>query len=232
MTSEKPTQSLSPPENLAVESNTPRSISPAASVPHSKDEVPKSDSSSHSSDHAAVEKATSHEETGRPPREIHGLKWACAVLSVLASTFLFALDNTIVADIQPAIIENFGEVNKLPWLAVAFLVAAAGTNLVWGKMYAQFDAKILYLFSVFLFEAGSAICGAANIMDALIFGRALCGFGGVGMYAGVMTLLSVTTTEHERPMYIGLTGVTWGLGNAPPDIYSITVLIVNMQARY
>ena len=52
------------------------------------------------------------------------------------------------------------------------------------------------------------------------------------MYAGVMTLLSVTTTEHERPMYIGLTGVTWGLGKAPPDIYNMTALIINVQALY
>ena len=39
-------------------------------------------------------------------------------------------------------------------------------------------------------------------MDVLIFGRALCGFGGVGLYAGVMTLLSITTTPQERPTYI------------------------------
>ena len=32
------------------------------------------------------------------------------------------------------------------------------------------------------------------------------------MYCGVMTLLSVTTTERERPTYIGLTGLTWGAG--------------------
>ena len=79
-------------------------------------------------------------------------------------------------------------------------------------MYAQFDAKILYLINVFLFEAGSAICGASNTMNVLIFGRALCGLGGVGMYCGVMTLLSVTTTETERPLYLGFTGLSWGLG--------------------
>ena len=32
------------------------------------------------------------------------------------------------------------------------------------------------------------------------------------MYTGVMTLLSVTTLEHERPTYFGLTGITWGAG--------------------
>ncbi|KAL9126928.1 MAG: hypothetical protein Q9217_004104 [Psora testacea] len=171
-----------------------------------------SSTGSENDDLAITEKAELPPQAGKSPRDIHGIKWTMAVSSILASAFLFALDNTIVADIQPAIVTRFGNVNKLPWLSVAFLVAAAGTNLVWGKLYAQFDAKMLYLLTVFLFEVGSAICGAANKMDVLIFGRALCGLGGVGMYGGVMTLLSITTSEHERPMYIGLTGVTWGLG--------------------
>ena len=198
-----------PAHDTSAEKDVPRSVSPAPSDKPAKGLTPSSGSSDAGAD---AEKASQQAQEQQSPRDVHGIKWVLAVSSVLASTFLFALDNTIVADIQPAIIERFGEVNKLPWLAVAFLVAAAGTNLVWGKIYGQFDAKFLYLFSVFLFEAGSAICGAANTMNVLIFGRALCGLGGVAMYAGVMTLLSVTTTEHERPMYIGLTGVTWGLG--------------------
>ena len=211
MENEKPITSA--PDHLAAQEETPRSTSPAPSDMAFKNSTQKLDVSSSSSENGAeAEKGAIPQDPEKPPRDIHGVKWAFAVVSVLASTFLFALDNTIVADIQPAIIQRFGDVDKLPWLAVAFLVAAAGTNLFWGKMYAQFDAKILYLISVFLFELGSAICGAANKIDVLIFGRALCGFGGVAMYAGVMTLLSVTTTEHERPSYIGLTGVTWGLG--------------------
>ncbi len=79
-------------------------------------------------------------------------------------------------------------------------------------MYGQFETKTLYLICVFLFEVGSAVCGAAPSMNALIVGRAICGWGGAGMYTGVMTLLSVTTTEHERPTYFGFTGLTWGAG--------------------
>ncbi|KAI4204591.1 MAG: hypothetical protein LQ346_001601 [Caloplaca aetnensis] len=164
------------------------------------------------SDPALAEKAVEPPSEQKPPRDVHGVIWVLIVLSILSSTFLFALDNTIVADVQPAIIERFGSIEKLPWLSVAFLVAAAGTNLVWGKIYAQFDAKYLYLLCIFLFEVGSALCGAAPTMDALIIGRAISGVGGAGMYLGVMTLLSVTTTEHERPTYIGFTGLTWGAG--------------------
>lgn len=91
--------------------------------------LPSSQSSTHG-DGALAEKGLAPAEEPSP-RDVHGVKWAFAVIAVLASTFLFALDNTIVADVQPAIVERFGEVNKLPWLSVAFLVAAAGTNLVW-----------------------------------------------------------------------------------------------------
>ena len=49
-------------------------------------------------------------------------------------------------------------------------------------------------------------------MSALIVGRAICGLGGSGTYTGVMTLLSILTDEKERPAYLGVTGVTWGLG--------------------
>ncbi|PVH69625.1 putative HC-toxin efflux carrier [Cadophora sp. DSE1049] len=147
-----------------------------------------------------------------PPRDITGWKWAVVVLSILSSTFLFALDNTIVADIQPVIVLHFNDVKNLTWLSVAFLIGAAATNLVWGKIFGQFNAKWTYILCVVLFELGSAICGAAPSMDALIIGRAICGVGGSGMYVGVMTLLAATTTINERPMYIGGTGFTWGLG--------------------
>jgi MFS family permease len=147
-----------------------------------------------------------------PPRDITGWKWGVVVAAILSSTFLFALDNTIVADVQPVIVTHFNSVGKLSWLSVAFLIGAAATNLVWGKIFGQFNAKWTYILCVVLFEAGSALCGGAPTIDALIIGRALCGVGGSGMYVGVMTLLAATTTMHERPMYVGGTGLTWGLG--------------------
>ena len=79
----------------------------------------------------ADEKGSPPPEVQKSPRDIHGFKWGLAVLAVLSSTFLFALDNTIVADVQPAIIAQFGSITKLAWLSASFLLAAASTNLVW-----------------------------------------------------------------------------------------------------
>jgi hypothetical protein len=61
-------------------------------------------------------------------RNIHGYRWSLLVLSVLTSTFFFGLDNTVVADVQPAIIDAFGSIDRLPWISVAFLIGAASTN--------------------------------------------------------------------------------------------------------
>jgi MFS family permease len=142
-------------------------------------------------------------------RQIRGISWILIVFSILTSTFLFGLDNTIVADVQPAIVGQFGSVDRLPWLSVAFMIGAASTTLFWGQMYGQCNAKWLYITCVTIFEVGSAVCGAAPSISALIVGRAICGLGGTGMYTGVLTLLSMLTDEGERATYFGLSGMVW-----------------------
>lgn len=64
-------------------------------------------------------------------RKIKGFRWVVVVLSILFSVTLYSLGNTVVADIQPDIVHAFGELDKLPWLSVAFLVACVATNSIW-----------------------------------------------------------------------------------------------------
>ncbi|KAK7994989.1 hypothetical protein PG990_013762 [Apiospora arundinis] len=145
-------------------------------------------------------------------RSIRGFRWIMAVFAILASTFMFALDTTVVASIQPHIINSVGEFEKYPWLGTAFVLPSATLVLPWSKAYSLFDVKWLYFANVALFEVGSAISGAAPTMNALIVGRAIAGVGGCGMYIGGLTFLSVVTTPKERPIYISLVTPVWGLG--------------------
>ncbi|KAL9596068.1 MAG: hypothetical protein Q9219_006054, partial [cf. Caloplaca sp. 3 TL-2023] len=93
-----------------------------------------------------------------------------------------------------------------------FLMGGLCAVLPFGRLYAVFDTKILYCLSIVLFLAGSALCGGAPTMSAMIVGRVLAGVGGNGMYIGVVTLLSVKTTDTERPTYLGLIGLVYGIG--------------------
>ncbi|KAH6695438.1 major facilitator superfamily domain-containing protein [Plectosphaerella plurivora] len=156
--------------------------------------------------------AASIEADSKSPRSIHGIRWFLVVISILSSIFLYALDNTVVADITPTAVNTFGDAFKLPWLSVGFTLGGVAAVLPFGKLYGLFDAKWLYIISCLIFNIGSAICGAAPSMDVLIFGRVLAGVGGNGMYLGVMTILSVNTSNRERPGYLSYVGLLWGIG--------------------
>jgi MFS family permease len=74
-----------------------------------------------------------------------------------------------------------------------------------GRLYALFDAKWIYISSTIVFMAASALCGAAPNMKAEIVGRVFAGAGGNGMYFGLLTIISMNTTNRERPGYLSLT---------------------------
>lgn len=77
----------------------------------------------------------------------------------------------------------------------------------------MFNMKVVFLTSLVLFEGGSAICGAAPNMSALIIGRVIAGIGGSGLYVGALTYISVLTTTVERPIYLAGVMTVWGIGN-------------------
>jgi MFS family permease len=57
----------------------------------------------------------------------------------------------------------------------------------------------MFIGSIVLFEAASALCGAAPTMDALIIGRAIAGIGGTGIFLGY-----VGFTKHLRKALLNI----------------------------
>lgn len=183
----------------------------------------KQESPIHTTGHTTLPKKSSDEIDDAGPeykREIHGIKWVLTVGAVLSCVFLFALDTTVVADIQPNIIASLGDFQKFPWLATAYALPSTALVLIQSKMYGMFDIKWLYFGFVVCFEIGSAISGAAPTMDSLIVGRMIAGIGGCGIYVGSLSFLSVVTTPKERPLYIALISPTWGIGTVMGPIVS------------
>ncbi|CAG8982088.1 hypothetical protein HYALB_00014015, partial [Hymenoscyphus albidus] len=143
--------------------------------------------------------------------KLKGPLWVLVVVSVLSSTFLFGLDTTITAVLQPKIIETFGEIEKLPWVSVGAGLGGVSVNLVWGKFYGQFNNKYLFISAVIIFEVGSVLCGAASSVNVFIVGRTLSGLGGSGLYIGAISIITAFTTIEQRPLYMGFLGVTWSV---------------------
>lgn len=57
------------------------------------------------------------------------LKWFTVVVALFFAVFLFALDTTVVADVQPSIIETLGDIERLPWVSVAYPLGTIAVNL-------------------------------------------------------------------------------------------------------
>ncbi|KAK9772341.1 putative Major facilitator superfamily (MFS) profile domain-containing protein [Seiridium cardinale] len=142
----------------------------------------------------------------------HGFKWWFAYASVLSTVLLFAIDGTIVADIQPSIVDSLGEVDKLPWIGVAISLGTVAI-LPHGKALGIFNVKWYFLAMVFGFEVGSAICGAAPTMNVMIGGRFIQGFFGCGVYAGGLTVVAMSTTNRERALYFSGIVAVYGIGS-------------------
>ncbi|POR33505.1 MFS drug efflux transporter [Tolypocladium paradoxum] len=102
-------------------------------------------------------------------RKITGFRWFLICAGLYLSALMYGLDTTIAADVQGAVMKTFHEVSQLAWIGASFPVGSVAVILPYGFLY--FNMKWLYIGGIVLFQAGSALCGAASTMNALIVGR-------------------------------------------------------------
>jgi hypothetical protein len=112
--------------------------------------------------------------TALEAREVTGFRFFMVLFAVYSTALLYGLDTTIVADVQGAVVVTFGEAEKLSWIGTAFPLGSIAVLLIFGKAFGVFDMKWLYIFSVTLFETGSALCGGSpNLNVSFDFKRLL-----------------------------------------------------------
>jgi hypothetical protein len=70
-------------------------------------------------------------QSAPPPRKVTGIAWLLVVAAMLSTIFLFALDNTVAADVQPQIVDEFNAVDRLAWISVAYLLGSCTLNFFW-----------------------------------------------------------------------------------------------------
>ncbi|KAL9056708.1 MAG: hypothetical protein Q9162_002777 [Coniocarpon cinnabarinum] len=161
-----------------------------------------------SSDHSGAGEKLTRSETNRPSK----YSWALCTAGLFLGAFLYGLDTTIAADVQASVYEDFLNIEKLAWVGVGFPMGSVGVILLLGFCCGLFDTKWVFIASLTLFEAGSALCGGAPNIDALIVGRVLAGMGGAGIYLAALTYVEAFTSIKERPLYNASMGLCWGIG--------------------
>lgn len=120
------------------------------------------------------------------------------IIGLMMVMLLAALDQTIVSPALPTIGRKLGDVEHLPWIVTAYLLAATVVTPLYGKFADIVGRRMTLLFAVVVFLAGSALCGFSQSMLFLIIARGFQGLGGGGLMSLVQTVISDIVTPQER----------------------------------
>jgi MFS family permease len=142
-------------------------------------------------------------------------KWKLALITIALclAVFCMALDNTIIATAIPRITDQFHALSDIGWYISVYLLTTCAFQLIFGKIYAYYSIKWVFMTALFIFELGSLICAVAPSSTALIFGRAIAGLGSAGIFTGAILIVSYTVPLASRPLYMGMIGGMYGIAS-------------------
>jgi EmrB/QacA subfamily drug resistance transporter len=116
---------------------------------------------------------------------LHTLTWILVVGSLAP-----ALDSTVVNVALASLGRELGaSVSTIQWVVTGYLLAMGMAIPATGWLVERFGRKRMWMFSLALFLAGSALSGAARNVGSLIVFRVVQGIGGGLMMPIVVTLL-------------------------------------------
>jgi len=136
-----------------------------------------------------------------------------AVAGVMLVIFLFAIDATIVSTAMPTIVAKLGGLELYSWVFSIYMLTSALTTPVFGKLSDLYSRRRLMLIGIGVFVAGSALCGAAQSMEALIWFRAVQGLGGGAIYALSFIVVGILFPAEQRAKVQGVISGIWGVAS-------------------
>ncbi len=129
------------------------------------------------------------------------------LVPLMLVSFIYTLDQTIVATALPTIGRSFHDLSDTSWIASAYLLTSAISTLVFGKLGDMYGRKRIFQFALVVFLIGSALCAASQSMAMLIFTRALQGIGGGGLGSLTQAIIGDLTPARSRSKYMAYLGV-------------------------
>jgi EmrB/QacA subfamily drug resistance transporter len=123
--------------------------------------------------------------------------------SIMLPMFMAAVDGTIVATALPAIAGTLGEVERVSWVVVSYLLATTIAAPVYGRLGDALGRRRMMFAALSLFIGASAMCAVAPSIIGLTIARVLQGFGGGGLMTLSQALVGEVVPPRERGRYQG-----------------------------
>lgn len=135
------------------------------------------------------------------------------MVALMLVMLLAALDQTIVSTALPRIATDLHGLNKLSWVATAYLLTSAITTPMYGKISDLFGRKKIFQLAIVIFLTGSVLCGISQSMNQLVAARALQGIGAGGLMSLVLAIVGDVIPPRQRGKYMGYFGAVFGVAS-------------------
>ncbi|HWI22909.1 MAG TPA: MDR family MFS transporter [Baekduia sp.] len=138
------------------------------------------------------------------------IAFAAIVLAMLPAV----LDQTVLATALPTIATDLGRVTDISWVVTGYVIAAAATTPLWGKVGDRYGRRTVLQISLALFLTASALCGVAWDITSLVASRALQGVAAGGLMTLAMASVGDLVEPRERARYQGYIAAVFALATA------------------
>ncbi|WP_050180339.1 MDR family MFS transporter [Domibacillus robiginosus] len=129
---------------------------------------------------------------------------------LLLAILMAAMDNTIVATALGSILADLGGVDSYIWITSAYAVAVLAGMPIFGKLSDMYGRKRFFIFGLFVFLIGSALCGIAQSIPQLAVYRAVQGIGGGALMPIAFTIVFDVFPPEKRGKMTGMLGAVFG----------------------
>ena len=147
-----------------------------------------------------------------------GARFWLVFAAIALTTFLAALDSSIISTALPTITAALGSNDLYVWIIDAYLLASTVTIPIFAQAANIYGRRSLTLLAVCLFALGSGLCGGASNTAMMIGGRLVQGIGS----GGILTMSEIVVCDmvsiRERGLYAGIIGGVWAIASVVAPI--------------
>lgn len=139
-------------------------------------------------------------------------KWL-VLLAIGMSTFMSALDTSVVNTVLPVITESFqSHIATVEWVVIIYLLIVSGLLLTFGRLGDIRGHRPVFLLGFSIFILSSALCGLAQNIELLILFRGMQAFGAAMLAANSPAILTKSFPSSQRGQALGLQATMTYLG--------------------
>lgn len=155
-------------------------------------------------------------ERARPERiSSRPSAWWLAVVTVCFGAFMGQLDASIVTLAYGSLGQEFrASLAAVEWVSLAYLLVLVALLVPVGRLSDAYGRKLFYLYGFVVFTAGSAACGLAPSLGALVAFRVVQAVGAAMMQANSVALVATSAPREKMRSALGVQAAAQALGLA------------------